>query len=50
MKFLEDVYFSTEYMHLEFQELACAFCFLITFCSRCGMKWDAVCRATDDPF
>ena len=24
--------------------------FRITFCSRCGMKWDTACRPTDDPF
>ena len=40
MKFLEDVYFSIKYMYSEFQWLACPFCFLITFCSHCGMKWD----------
>ena len=28
MKFLEDVYFSIEYMYSEFQQLACPFCFL----------------------
>ena len=50
MKFLEHVYFSTEYMHPEFPLLAWAFWFFITFCSRCGMKWDTVCRPTDDPF
>ena len=50
MKFLKDVYFSTEYMHSEFQLLACAFWFFIIFCSRCGMKWDRACRPTDDPF
>ena len=50
MKFLEDVYFCTEYMYSEFQWLACAFWFFITFCSRCGVKWDTVCRPTDDPF
>ena len=44
MKFPEDVYFSTGYMHSEFQKLACAFGFFITFCSRCGMKCDTVCR------
>ena len=26
------------------------FCFFITFCSRCGMKWDTACRPTNDPF
>ena len=26
------------------------FVFLITFCSRCCMKWDTACRPTDDPF
>ena len=26
------------------------FDFFITFCSRCGMKWDTACRPTDDPF
>ena len=50
IKFLKDVYFSTEYMHSEFQLLACAFWFFITFCSRCGMNWDRACRPTDDPF
>ena len=50
MKFLKDVYFSTEYMHSEFQLLACAFWFFITFCSRYGMKWDRAYRPTDDPF
>ena len=24
--------------------------FFITFCSRCGMKWDTACRPTNDPF
>ena len=50
MKFLEDVYFCTEYMYSEFQWLACTFWFFITLCSRCGVKWDTVCRPTDDPF
>ena len=50
MKLLEDVYFSIEYMYSEFQLLACPFCFWITFCSRCCMKWDTACRPTDDPF
>ena len=50
MKLVEDVYFSTEYMYSEFQLLACSFCFSITFCSRCCMKWDTACRPTDDPF
>ena len=49
MKYLTDVYSSTEYMHSEFQLLACAFWFFITFCSRCGMKWDTACRPTEDP-
>ena len=40
MKFLEDVYISIKYMYSEFQWLACPFCFFITLCSRCGMKWD----------
>ena len=42
MKFLENIYFfSIKYMYSEFQWLACPFCFFfITFCSRCGMKWD----------
>ena len=40
MKLLEDVNFSIKYMYSEFQWLACPFCFCITFCSRCGMKWD----------
>ena len=26
------------------------FCFFITFCSRCCMKWDTACRPTNDPF
>ena len=50
MKLLEDVYFSIEYMYSEFQLLACFFCFSITFCSRCRMKWDPAWRPTDDPF
>ena len=50
MKFLEDVYFSVEYMFSEFQSLACPFYFFVTFCSRCGMEWDTACRPTDDPF
>ena len=50
MKLLEDVYFSIEYMYSEFQLLACPFCFWITFCSRCCMKWDTACRPTYDPF
>ena len=49
MKFLEDVYFSTKYMYSEFQWLAHPL-FFITFCSRCGMNWNTVCRPTDDPF
>ena len=40
MKFLENVYLSIKYMYSEFQWLVCPFCFFITFCSRCGMKWD----------
>ena len=50
MKFLKDVYFSTEYMHSEFQLLACVFWFFITFCSLYGMKWDRAYRPTNDPF
>ena len=50
MKLLEDVYFSVEYMHLEFQQLACLFWFFITFCSCCGLKWDTACRPANDPF
>ena len=50
MKLLEDVYFSIKYMYSESQWLACPFCFFITFCSRCGMKWDTACRPTNDPF
>ena len=50
MKFLEDVYFSIKYMYSESQWLACPFCFFITFCSRCGMKWDTACWPTNDPF
>ena len=50
MKLLEDVYFSIEYMYSEFQLLACPFCFWMTFCSRCCMKWDTACRPTDGPF
>ena len=49
MKLLEDVYFSIKYMYSEFQLLACPFCFFITFCSRCGMNWDTMCRPTNDP-
>ena len=26
------------------------FVFFITFCTRCGMKWDTACRPTNDPF
>ena len=44
MKFLEDVYFSIKYTYPEFQWLACPFWFFITFCSRCGMKWDTALR------
>ena len=50
MKFLEDVYLSIKYMYSEFQKLACPFCCFITFCSRCGMKWNSACRPTNDPF
>ena len=51
MKFLEDVYFSIKDMYSEFQKLAFPFCFFfITFCSRCGMKWNTACRPTNDPF
>ena len=50
MKFLEDVYFSTEYMHSEFSNWHVLFDFFITFCSHCAMKWDTACRPTDDPF
>ena len=44
LEFLEHVYFSIEYMYLEFPF------FLITFCSRSSMEWDTACRPTDDPF
>ena len=50
LKFLEDVYFTVESMYSEFQLLAYPFCFFITFCSRCGMKWNTACRPTDDPY
>ena len=48
LKFLGDVYFTIENMYSEFQLLAYPFCFFITFCSRCGMKWNTACRPTDD--
>ena len=50
LKFLEDVYFTIENIYSEFQLLAYPFCFFITFCSRCGMKWNTACRPTDDPY
>ena len=50
MKFLQDVYFSIEYVCPEFQYWHALFVFFITFCSRCGLKWDTACRPTDDPF
>ena len=53
MKLLEDVYFSVESACIQnFSNWHALFVvvFLITFCSRCCMKWDTACRPTDDLF
>ena len=50
MKFLKDVYCFTEYIYSKSQYPACPPLFVITFRSRCGMKWDKSCSVESGIF